>query len=148
MNVFARRVSVFLSTLLLLSLAACGGQPVAFADLPMLPDAAPLEEGTNTIADSVSSSFKESLSGENVGVELKLYAVPAETSWEQIKTFYTDQLAATDWKSDERIAQDSDAFKTVGWTRGGLASEQGLAVGYGPDLLGEGAFLMVALISE
>lgn len=149
MKVFVRRASVFLSLLFLLALTACGdGQPVAFVDLPMIPDAAPLEEGANTIADSVSNSFKASLSSENVEVELKLYAVPAEMSWEQIKTFYTDQLAATDWESDERITQNSDTFKTVGWTRGGFASEQGLAVGYGRDLLGEGAFLMVALISE
>lgn len=148
MRLHTRIMGIILTILVLFSITGCGGQPVAFADLPVHPDAQPLQAGQNTLADSVANSFTQSVSSEKVKVDLQLYAIPEGTSWDQIKSFYADKLGGTDWKAASELNQDSEAFKTVGWTRGGFAGEQGLAIGYGPDLLGEGAFLMVALISE
>ncbi len=142
-------LSLCLLFVFIVPLAACGGggEPVAFADIPVFPDATPLEPGTNTLADTVGDSFRQAVSQENVQVDMELYTLPADASWEEIQAFYTEQIAG-DWEAETALTQDTEAFKTIGWTRGGLASEQGLAIGYGPPLLGNSPFLMVAMFSE
>ena len=147
MRLLHRMGVAFLSALLLVTLAACGGAPVNFADVPTHPQVTPVEPGENSMADTIGATLKDALA-ERGQVDMKLYAVPSSLSWEQIQAFYADSLSGTDWKTAQELAQDTEVFKTAGWTRGRLASEQGLAVGYAPDLLGGGAFLMVALFSE
>lgn len=139
---------LWLMLVLVAALTACsGGEPVAFADIPLHPAATPLQAGSHPLADSVGNSFREAVSQENVQVDMQLYVLPADTSWEEVKGFYEAQIGG-DWKVDSRLAQDTEAFKTIGWSRGGFASEQGLAIGYGPPLLGNAPYLMVALFSE
>ena len=58
-------------------------------------------------------------------------SLPADATWEQVTGFYEHEVTG-DWETEAQLAQDTAAFKTVGWTRGGLASEQGLVVGYSP----------------
>lgn len=132
---------------LLGALAGCGSTPVTFADLPAHPAMTALERGANTMADSLAASLESSLA-ERGSVELKLYRVPEDVIWEEIDGFFTESLADSDWKPADELRQESSALNTIGWTRGSFASEQGLVVGYGPDLLGDGAFLIVALFSE
>lgn len=132
---------------LLALLAACGGKPVAFTDLPQHPNAAPLERGVNGMADTLATTLESSL-GERGTVELKLYSMPSDIAWEEVDSFYATSLAESDWKAAEELRQEGEMINTVGWTRGSLASEQGLVVGYAPNLLGDGAFLIVALFSE
>lgn len=132
---------------MLAGLAGCGGSPVTFAELPVHPELAPLERGTNSLADTMADTLEGSM-GESVSAELKLYSVPAELSWEELDSFYATSLAEGDWKAADELRQESDALNTVGWTRGSLASEQGLVVGYGPPMLGDDAFLIVMLFSE
>jgi hypothetical protein len=144
----AKRIPALLLVLVLLAaLTACGDEPVAFEELPIHPQASPLVAGSHPMADTVANSFRQAVGQEGVAIDLQLYALPAETSWEEIQSFYADALTG-DWKSEPRLAQDSSAFKTIGWARGAFAGEQGLAVGYGPALLGSPPFLMVALFSE
>jgi hypothetical protein len=144
----AKRIpALLLALLLLLALTACGGEPVAFQELPVHPDASPLEAGSHPMADTVADSFRQAVGQEGVQIDLQLYALPAETSWDEVQSFYAETLEG-DWKSEPRLAQDTSAFKTVGWARGAFAGEQGLAVGYGPALLGSPPFMMVALFSE
>jgi hypothetical protein len=133
--------------LLLVALAACGGEPVTFAQLPLHPQATPLEPGSHPMADTVADGFRQALSGGNVTMDVQLYSLPADASWETVRSFYETQVAG-DWKTEPALAQDTEFFKTIGWSRGSFASEQGLAVGYGPPLLGSPPFLMVALFSE
>jgi hypothetical protein len=145
---FAKRLPALLLVLVaLVALTACGGEPVSFEELPIHPAASPLDAGSHPMADSVADSFRQAVGQEGVQLDMQLYALPDETSWEEIQSFYAESLAG-DWKSEPRLSQDSSAFKTVGWARGALAGEQGLAVGYGPPLLGSPPFLMVALFSE
>lgn len=146
-----RLIPSLLHTLLvavaLLALAGCGAAPVALAELPVHPAAAPLERGSNTLADTIAGSLESSLA-ERGTVELQLYSVPDDVIWEEIDGFYTESLADSDWRPADELRQESEAITTAGWMRGGLASEQGLMVGYAPDALGDGAFLIVALFSE
>lgn len=139
--------AVLTVAVLLAALAGCGAPPATFADIPLHPDATTLERGTNTLADALASSLEGSL-GERGKVELKLYSVPDTVLWEEVDSFYAESLSDSDWKAADELRQESAAINITGWTRGSLASEQGLVVGYAPDTLGQGAFLIVALFSE
>lgn len=75
------------------------------------------------------------------------YTLPADVGWDEIKGFYEEEIKE-DWKAETQLTQESEALKTVDWTRGSLASEQGLAIGYGPALLDKPPFLMIVLFSE
>jgi hypothetical protein len=132
---------------LFVALAGCGASPATFAKIPLHPDAMPLARGSNTLADSIADALESSLS-KGGKVEMKLYSVPNTVIWEEIDGFYTEALSDSDWKAADELRQESAAITTTGWTRGSLASEQGLLVGYAPDVSGDGAFLIVALFSE
>ncbi|MFP4436550.1 MAG: hypothetical protein ACLFVO_04825 [Chloroflexaceae bacterium] len=142
-----RLLNLGLLGMFLVTLVACGSEPVAFADIPLHPAATPLQAGSNPLADSVGNSFREAVSQEDVQVDVQLYALPVDINWEEVKVFYEEQIAG-DWEADARLTQDTEAFKTIGWSRGGFVGEQGLAIGYGPPLLGNAPYLMVALFSE
>ncbi len=129
------------------SLAACGAPPVTLADIPVHPQATTLEKGKNPIADAAIDAMDKAFTGENLKSEVKLYAVPADVTWAQVKSFYTEKLNSGDWKSSDKLLQESEAFSAIGWTRSG--DQQALVVGYGPDILGNGSpFLMVMLASK
>jgi hypothetical protein len=144
----SRSLLAALVVLVLLSLAACGTPPATLTDIAVFPGATPLEAGQNEMADTVSQAMIDSMSQENVKSEVKLYSVPAGVTWDEVKSFYTDQLSGTDWKADSDLSNESELFSAVGWTRGSLASEQALIVSHGADVTGSGAFLIVLLISE
>ena len=129
------------------SLAACGAPPVAMSDIPVHPQATPLEKGKNPIADAAIDAMDKALSGQNLKSEVKLYSVPADVTWDQVKSFYTEKLNSGDWKSSDQLLQESAAFSAIGWTRSG--DQQALVIGYGPDALGNGTpFLMIMLASR
>ncbi len=140
--------AAILLSLLLLSLAACGAPAVTMTDVPLFPGATLLEKGQNEIADAAADGLKQSVSAENVTADVLMYALPDGTSWDDVTKFYNDKLSSSDWKTSTEIAQDTEFFKVVGWTRGSLNSEQALGVGFGPEMLGNKPFLMVALMSE
>lgn len=143
-----RMLGLCMMLALFVSLTACGGgAPVAFSDIPLHPAATPLQAGSNPLADTVGKSFREAISQKNVQVDIQLYALPIDMVWEDVKGFYETQIAG-DWKAESALTQNTEAFKTIGWTRGGFASEQGPAIGYGPALLGNAPYLMAALFSE
>jgi hypothetical protein len=138
--------AAILIVLTLGALAACGAPPVTMAEVPLMPQAGPLEKGKNPIADAASEAMDKALTSENLKSELKLYTVPADVTWDQVKAFYTEKLGS-DWKVSDQMTQESEAFSAMGWTRGG--ESQALVVGYGPDILGNGSpFLMVMLASK
>jgi hypothetical protein len=147
MRLISSLLNALLVAVFLLALAGCGAPPVTFAELPMHPNVVPLERGANTLADSMAGSLESSLA-ERGSVELKLYSVPDTVIWEEIDSFYSEALADSDWKVADELRQENEAINTTGWMRGALSGEQGLMVGYAPDMLGEGAFLIVALFSE
>jgi hypothetical protein len=145
---FRRIATSFVVVLFVAALAACGGEPVAFADLPIPPEAQPLESGANAFADQIAASLSESFSTASSSAEISMYTLPATASWEGLKGFYAEQLAGSDWRSEPELSQESEALSMVFWGRGSLASEQGLAVAYVPPILSDEPLLMVALVSE
>jgi hypothetical protein len=147
MNTYKLIARLALSLLALCALAACGSPPVAFSSIPLPPDATRLQPGTNPLADSIANGFSQSMGKEGGTIEVYLYNLPAETQWDDVKAFYDGQIK-DDWKAETQLAQDIEAFKAVGWTRGSFASEQGLVVGYSPGFLDAPPFMMVALFSE
>ena len=136
-----------LSLLLSVVLVACGGTPATLATIPVLPNATQLAAGSNPMADTLADSFRQSMAQQSGTVEMQLYTLPADATWDHVKGFYAQEITG-DWQSEAQLAQNAESFKMVGWTRGGFASEQGLVVGYSPALLGQPPFMLVALFSE
>lgn len=147
------RVRKIISFLLLgafvgLSLLACGTEPVMMSDVPVYPGAEPMAGGQSQMADELANIIRNSAGGEGVGVEINLYSLSAEISWDDIKTYYNRELAGTDWTAQDELTTESEVISTIGWGRGRGASEQALIVGHVVDVLGEGAFMIIGLFSE
>ena len=140
--------SIFaLALLALLWLGACGAPPVELNAIPAPPNATLLERGSNPAADAAVDAAVQSLSSQNLKPQVKLYALPANASWDEIKTFYTNNLKEGDWKAEPAFTNEAGVFNTTGWTRGGQS--QALMVGYGPDNLATGSsFVMIVMASR
>jgi hypothetical protein len=147
--VFRKNFTLFLPILvLLLAALACGGSdPVTMADIPVFTDAVQMEAGQSTMADLVADSLQQTAGQEGISTETLIYGVPAGTTWDSIKSFYSGQLGG-DWTEDSELAESAEGFQTTGWTRGGLASEQALVVALVDDPLAGQSFLIVGLFSE
>lgn len=131
---------------LCLILAACGGgAPVTFEQVPVPGDA---QESTtdDPIITSMQDSMKQSMGDKVSTFEVKTYTISSE--WATIQSFYDEQLKTSDWKSESQLNVDTDIIKMQGWTRGALAGEQALIVGYYTSLMGDEPYLMVMLASE
>jgi hypothetical protein len=129
-------------------LLACGTEPVMMGDVPVYPGAEPMAGGQSQMADELANIIRNSAGGEGVGVEINLYSLPADISWEDIKGYYGRELASTDWTVEDELTTESEVISTIGWGRGRGASEQALIVGHVVDVLGEGAFMIIGLFSE
>jgi ABC-type glycerol-3-phosphate transport system substrate-binding protein len=148
MKVYKMVLMFILSTLILLAVAGCGTEPLLMSDIPVYPGAESMARGQNEMADSLADVIKESSGGEGVDVEIDLYSLPPDTTWEDIKGYYNGEIADTDWQVEAELGNESEVFSTIGWSRGGGASEQALIVGYVADIIGGDAFMIVGLFSE
>jgi hypothetical protein len=144
-------LTISLSVTILALALACGGggTPVPMSDIPVYDGATSTTAGDDPLVDLVVESMEEAVAGENITMETNTYALPDDATWSDVKSFYNDKLEGSDWKSAAELSDESlDEFKTIGWQRGGAASEQLLVVAYLPDLFGEGATLIIMLFSE
>jgi hypothetical protein len=142
---------VSLGTLVLALALACGGggTPVPMSDIPVYDGATPTAAGDDPMVDLVVESMEGAVAGENITMETNTYVLPDDATWSDVKSFYDNQLEGSDWESAAELSDDSlEEFKTIGWQRGGAASEQLLVVAFLPDLFGDGATLIVMLFSE
>jgi hypothetical protein len=139
---------LLLGTLVGFLVLACGAEPVAMSEVPVYPGAVLMQGGQSQMADELAGIIRNSAGGEGVGVEINLYSLSTDTSWEDIKSFYTRELADTDWGVEEQLTTESEVISTIGWGRGRGASEQALIVGHVTDAVGEGAFMIIGLFSE
>lgn len=138
---------VSLSLVVLMLALACGGsEPVPMSDIPVYDGATVIGTGDNPDVDVLIESLEsEAAADENVTAEFKVYTLPPNTTWDDVKSFYTDELADTDWKLSDEILQDTEAFKMIGWER----TKQGLGVGYVPaGILEEDSVLLIMLATE
>jgi hypothetical protein len=129
-------------------ITACGTEPVSLDDVPVYPGAEAMDRGQNEFADQMVDAIKESSGKENVDTDLKLYSLPPEATWSDVASFYSAELADGDWGAQQDLTEESEIFSSLGWTRGGGASEQALVVGHISDVTGDGAFLILMLFSE
>jgi hypothetical protein len=146
MKAFRLISAALIMVLALVTVAACGAPPATMSDIPAPLESKPLEKGKNIVADAGVDAMQQSLNAQQLNSEVKLYAVPATMTWDQIKSFYTGKLD-TNWTSSSELAHESTTFSTIGWTRG---RNQALVIGYGPDPLNSGGdgFVMVMLASK
>jgi hypothetical protein len=141
-------LSFLLAILILFLAAACGAQPITIGDLPAYPGSTPLETGQNSVADSVVNSMQQSAGQQGLKAQFRLLSLPADTTWDDVKSFYTTEMARRQWKPESAMDVTGGAFQATGWSQGTGDAQQALVVGYVPDVGGEGAFAILGLFSK
>jgi len=129
-------------------LAACGTEPVSLDQIPVYPQASPMERGTNEVADELIKTINESSKSQGLRVDLNLYGLPEGTGWEDVKAFFEGELADKGWESAPDLSSESDHFRSVGWSRGSGSTEQALTLSYVDDVKGGTTFFVVALFAK
>jgi hypothetical protein len=128
-----------------LLLVGCGGAPpVSFSALPAYPAAVELQPGQNPLADSLAESMRSALDA-SLSAEIRVYELPADTSFAQVEDYFTAQISADGWAISEPLNTSTDAFSTLGWQRGRNTTEQVLMLGYVPPILDAAPLLIVSL---
>nr|PZN29542.1 MAG: hypothetical protein DIU80_09255 [Chloroflexota bacterium] len=132
MSIHVRLRIVLLAVLATAVLVACGGsQPATLTDIPAYPGAVELQPGESTIADTLANNNQtDAAMREQLGVggktEQKGYSLPEDTGWDQVKSFYDEQLTAAGWGTNSMVSsimeqanQGNDLFRTANWQKGG-----------------------------
>lgn len=123
-------------SLLLLSLAACGGSdPIGMSDVPAYPEATAMVAGQDPIADTLLSNMEQDAAlrgsmGVGGKIEQMAYRLPAGTTWAQVESFYKEKLEADGWvvgmggPGGDIAAQalastnaSNDSLQTMMWSR-------------------------------
>lgn len=124
-------------------------EQVQFADIPVYPGATELAEGAHPFAEIIAERMRESVSA-HAGHTMVTYAIPAGTSWEDLRSFYREAIEASGkgWRYKQELERRGVEVSTIGWHRGGVNEEQLLVLAYGGDETPGGAFLIVGLYHE
>jgi len=142
-----RIFAVALAAMFVLALAACGGggggAPATLEDVPAYPNATSLKPGENAMADTLAKNVQQAGA---VGQKLdqKIFTLPKDASWDQIKSFYTDKLTGAGWSTTSIPIPDNDMFKMTVWTRGG----QSLTVGKITEQISKDNLLLFSLATQ
>lgn len=151
MRTIRRTLNVLLGVMLLLGVAACGGAtaPATIDDVPVYPDATNIPRGENELVDQLIDGISQAVNEEDVSaIESQVYALPADTTWEQVKSFYSDKLGEA-WQADDELTDESTEIKVKGWVQDTDEGEQALVLYYTPSLLlGDDPHLIIALVTE
>jgi hypothetical protein len=113
-----KRMSLTLVFVLLMGsvLTACGGAPapITYSQLPLFTGAT---ESTNAQMVGMVGSLLDQLKADSTikSTEGKAYDVPAGTTWDAIKSFYSTALEKAGWT----LAKSTDA--NLGYARGNQA---------------------------
>ncbi len=143
---FHNRVfAVALAAMFVLALAACGGggASATLDDVPAYPNATALKPGENPMADTLVKNMQQAGSmGQKL--EQKMFMLPGDTSWDTVKSFYTDKLTGAGWTSTNLPIPDNDMFKMTVWTKG----SQSLTVGQLTEPISKDNFLLFSLATQ
>ena len=131
-----------------LILAACGSEPVSLDQVPVYPQATPMIQGANEMADKVLEAISESSKKQGLRVNMKLYSLPEESRWEDVKAFYEDKLVGTGWDPVSELSSEHDHFYSAGWSRGSGNMQEALTLSYVDSAQAGTAFFVVALFSR
>jgi hypothetical protein len=144
MKFHTRIFAIVFVALILLSLAACGGSaPAKLSDIPVYPEATQLQPGQNPMADTLAKNVQQAA---NMGanIDQKIFTLPKEASWDQVKKFYSDKLTADSWSASNIPIPDNDMFKMTLWTRG----SQSLTVAQITEPVSKDSFLLFSLATQ
>ena len=125
-------VVLSLAVVMLLALTACGGtSPVVASDLPAYPGATELGANDSRLAATLSKNSQQitaltQSAGVNGKTEQKGFALPKETTWDNVKKFYDDKLKAAGWNEPggmtgnvlAQVNAQNDMFQTATYLRG------------------------------
>lgn len=94
-----------------------GGQPATLADVPVYSGATLLQPGQNPMADTLVKNVQQNAS---LGQKLdqKVYSLPKDANWDDMKKFYSDKLTSAGWQSLNVPIPDTDMIKSVIWRKG------------------------------
>ena len=98
-----RRVltALFLTPVVIGTLAACGGAPAAStapaAGIPLYAEAKPLQSGS-PMAAAIESVKEAAKKEQGADVKVEAYTLPTDTKFEQVKKFYGDEMTKRSWK--------------------------------------------------
>ena len=145
MKLFNRMFAVVLIALAMLSIAACGGAaaPATLGDIPVYPNATALQPGQNPMADTLAKNVQQA-GAMGAKLDQKIFTLPKDASWDQIKGFYSDKLTGAGWSAANLPIPDNDMFKMTLWTRG----SQNLTVGQLTEPISKDSFLLFSLSSQ
>ena len=142
------KLTIALAALFAAILACGGGSPVTLDDIPVYPGASVMQPGQNEMADILSQTISETASSEGVNSDVVLFELPSGTSFQDVAAFFEGALSDTDSDGDASLYEETEFFSSAGWTRGSLASEQVLILGYSEDPFDGITFYMIGIFSE
>ncbi|HJZ46698.1 MAG TPA: hypothetical protein VKE41_06015 [Roseiflexaceae bacterium] len=139
-----RIFAVVLALLFVLALTACGGgAPASLSDIPTYPNAVALKPGENPMADTLAKNVQQA-GAMGAKLDQKIFTLPKDASWDQIKGFYSEKLTSAGWSSTSLPIPDNDMFKMTVWTKGG----QSLTVGQLTEPVSKDSFLLFSLATQ
>jgi hypothetical protein len=140
-----RMFAVALAVMFVLALAACGGggAPATLADVPAYPNATALKPGQNPLADSLAKNVQQA-GAMGAKLDQQIFTLPADSSWDKVKGFYTDKLTGTGWTATNLPIPDNDMFKMTLWRKG----TQNLTVAQLTEPVSKDNFLLFSLSSQ
>ena len=156
MEQFSKITVVLLGTLTLVPVLACGQsieptatvKPVAISDVPVYDGAASIDADDSVEASMIIIAMETTIAGKDITMETKVYSLPGGATWDDVKAFYKETLASTDWEPAEELTDESAEPKSIGWRRGAGANEQILVVTRTSNISNKGSTLVVMLFTE
>lgn len=87
-----------------------GGEPIVISELPTYPGASELGANESTIIDPIfAPAQRETPPFIGLGIQViktqKNFRVPKETTFRDVKAFYSDKLLAGGWREDAAIRE-------------------------------------------
>jgi hypothetical protein len=132
--------------LLCLLLAGCGGEGPArqLSDIPPPPGIERYEGPAETTLDGVWIAAALARAERPAERSVDYYWKPSELTFEQVRTFYAQQLPADGWQLDK----DVELNNVARWTRASAAGQQVLVVAEVGIDEQQGTIVMRALVTE
>ncbi|HNB51229.1 MAG TPA: hypothetical protein PK530_04775 [Anaerolineales bacterium] len=132
----------------LLFATACGDSSrITVDDLPQFSLNEKLP-GESPLADGMVAALQETVRQQGLTAEAKIYAVPTDTTFDVVKSFYTRELGSV-WLEDPQLANDQEGFQTSGWRLGGPSGEESVVVTLVSDpLAGEKILIVVLFLGQ
>ncbi len=117
MYICCKRV-ILLVMLMVLPLHACGNQPDT-APMPIYPDAKEATSQGNLVISLLEGFAEQMQEQEDFQATTHFYTLPDDTTLEQVRTFYDDELTGRGWKKWENAPEMEIAGSGMaGWEHG------------------------------